>query len=57
MLKFIINATIDKPSRRINGAVYPPLAVSRAEQAVATKDASIRLKFIMLKLVEKCFVP
>ena len=57
MLKFIIKATMDSPSNRIKGAVYPPLAVSRAEQAVATKDASIRLKFIMLKLVEKCFVP
>ena len=57
MLKFITNAITDNPKRRRKGAVYPSLAVSRAEQAVATNDASIRLKFIMLKLVEKCFVP
>ena len=57
MLKFSTRATVDSRSRRINGAVYPPLEVSRAEQAVATKEATIRLKFIMLKLVAKCFLP
>ena len=57
MLKFIISATPDNARRRRKGAVYPPLTVSRAEQAVATKDANMRLKFIILKLVEKCFVP
>ena len=57
MLKFIRSATPDNARRRRNGAVYPPLTVNRAEQAVATNDASIRLKFIILKLVEKCFAP
>ena len=57
MLKFISRATIDSAKSRIKGAVYPPLDVSRAEHAVAANDAGIRLKFIILKLVGKCFVP
>ena len=39
MLKFISRATIDSAKSRIKGAVYPPLAVSRAEQAVAACDS------------------
>ena len=57
MLIFNPRATVERTSSRMNGAVYPPVEESSPEQAVATKDAAIRLKFIMLKLVAKCFVP
>ena len=57
MLKFIINATPDNISKRMKGAVYPLPKSSRAEHAVATKEAKVRLKFIILKLVGKCLVP
>ena len=57
MLKLRTRAKEESPKRRMKGAVYPPLDSSRAEQAVATNDATIRLKFIMEKLVAKCFVP
>ena len=57
MLKLSTSATLASESRRMKGTVYPPLDARSAEQAVATKDAAIRLKFIIEKLVEKCFIP
>ena len=45
------------PSSRAKGALYPPLVVSKLPQAVAIKEEPIRLKFIMEKLVGKCFAP
>ena len=41
----------------MKGTVYPPVAVSRDEHAVATKEAHIRLKFIIPRLDAKFFVP
>ena len=41
----------------MKGAVYPPLEVTREEQAVAVKDAHIRLKFITPRLEAKFFDP
>ena len=57
MLKLRINAITDSAKSKIKGAVNPLVALSKAEQAVATNEAIVRLKFIMLKLVGKCFVP
>ena len=36
-----------------NGTTYPPLCAIKEEQRVAIKDAPIKLKLIMLKLVAK----
>ena len=44
-------------SNTIKGSVYPPLIDIKLLLKVAIKDAAIRLKLIMLKLVAKCFVP
>ena len=51
MVRFRTSVTPERERSRINGAVYPPLVVKRFEQAVATKDAAIRLKLQMLRLV------
>ena len=55
MLKFNIRATTERESRSINGTVYPPVSVRSDEQAVAINDAHIRLKFMILRFVAKCF--
>ena len=57
MLKFSIKAITESESNRIKGAIYPPVDVNSDEHAVATKDAHIRLKFIMLRFVAKYFWP
>ena len=51
------NATDARVSKRISGRVNPPLAVNSEEQAVAIKDATIRLKLQILRFVAKCFCP
>ena len=53
----MISDTTERPTRKIKGRANPPPPLISQEQAVATKDAKIRLQFIMLKLVAKCFVP
>ena len=57
MLRLRPSAPTERVRRSAKGRVYPPLEVKRPEQAVATNDATIRLKFIILKLVAKCFIP
>ena len=57
MLIFKIKETQASVSKRINGAVYPLLAIWRDEHAVAINDAAIRLKLQMLRFVAKCFCP
>ena len=55
MVKFKISDVPESVRSRTKGAAYPPLAVNSAEQAVAMKDATIRLKLQMLKLAAKYF--
>ena len=57
MLKFSARERLESERSRMKGAVYPPLMVSREEQAVAMKDAAIRLKLQMLRFAAKCFWP
>lgn len=57
ILKFKFNATTESESRSINGTRYPPVADKSDEQAVAINDAHIRLKFMILRFVAKCFCP
>ena len=55
MLKLSSSAIAPRVKSNINGTVYPPKVVCRLLQAVAIKDAQIRLQFITLKLDAKCF--
>ena len=49
--------TTDSERSRTKGTTYPPLACCKEAQAVAMKDAPIRLKLLMLRLEAKCFLP
>ena len=55
MLKLRARAMPESESKSTKGAVYPPLDVKSAEHAVAIKDATIRLKLLMLRFAAKCF--
>ena len=55
MLKLSTRAAEASERSKINGAVYPPLDVCNAVQAVAIKEAAIRLKLLMLRLAAKYF--
>ena len=48
MLRLRISATPESASKRINGAEYEPEDTSKLLQAVAIKEAAIRVKLIML---------
>ena len=57
MEKLRASATRERASNTAKGSVYPPLTEIRLLLKVAIKDAAIRLKLIILKLVGKCFAP
>ena len=57
MLKLSTSAKDASARSMINGTVYPPLADAALEQAVAIKDAAIRLKFITPRFAAKFFCP
>jgi len=57
MLKFSASADTARISRRMKGDAKLPEDAWRFPDAVAMKEAKIRLKFIRLKLVGKCFCP
>ena len=57
MLKFSTSANDARERSTMNGTVYPPLAATIVEHAVAMKDAAIRLKFITPRFAAKFFCP
>ena len=57
MLKLSTSARNARTRSITNGMVYPLLAAATVEQAVAIKEAAIRLKFITPRLAAKCFCP
>ena len=57
MVKFNPRASTERLRSSIKGTVYPCVTVRSVEQAVATKDAHIKLKFITPRLEAKCFCP
>ena len=57
MLIFNPSATNDKLNNNTKGATKLPDAVNKLLQAVAIKDANMRLKLATLKLEAKCFWP
>ena len=57
MLKLSASAATDRDTKSTKGAMYAPLEVRSAEQAVAIKDAPIRLKLLILRFAAKYFCP
>ena len=57
MLKLRTSAKDARERSTMNGTVYPPLAATMVEHAVAMKEAAIRLKFIIPRFAAKFFCP
>ena len=57
MVKFKLSATTESERRSTKGMVYPPVDFKIEVQAVAIKEAHIRLKFIIPRLDAKCLGP
>ena len=57
MLRVNASDTVPRMRSRINGAVYPPVDTKSLLLTVARNDVKIKLKFMILKLVGKCFCP